>query len=463
MSRIVTRFAPSPTGYLHVGGARTALFNYLLARSTGGEFILRIEDTDRERSTPEAVQAILDGMDWLGLTWDELYYQSEREAIHNEYIDRLLASGRAYHCDCPPEKVQEMREKAQAEGRKPKYDGTCRERALEPGPNTVVRFKAPVSGKTVFEDMVKGAIAWDNAELDDLVLRRPDGSPTYNMAVVVDDATMGVTHIIRGDDHVNNTPRQVLLYEALELPVPIFGHVPMILGPDKKKLSKRHGAQSVVEYRDMGILHEAMTNYLLRLGWSLGDEEVFSHADMVAKFTPDNLGSSAAVFDMDKLLWLNAHWIKETRSEDIADRLTPFLTARGFEAPEVCHLARIVELLKPRAKTLVDMADGAEFFLYAAADLPYDDKAVAKFLTEDARAMLGRVRALLAGLDTWDEESLDAALRRFVEDEGLKFKALAQPLRVAISGKTASPGLFETLAVLGREESLARLDRALAL
>ncbi|WP_029895459.1 glutamate--tRNA ligase [Desulfohalovibrio reitneri] len=464
MSQIVTRFAPSPTGFLHVGGARTALFSYLLARHHGGEFLLRVEDTDRERSTAEATQAILDGMAWLGLEPDrETVFQSQRTDRHNEVVEQLLESGQAYWCECTPEEVEAMREKARAEGRKPKYDLRCRERGMTAAPGRVVRLKAPLDGQTVYEDLVKGHIATPNAEMDDLILRRGDGSPTYNLAVVVDDMDMGVTHVLRGEDHVSNTPRQILIYQALGVPQPRFGHVPMILGPDKKKLSKRHGALSVLEYRHMGYLAEAMVNYLVRLGWSYKDQEIFSLDELVELFTTDNLGASAAVFDVEKLNWLNAHYIKEKDPAELARLVRPLFEKKGLDASDEEYLRRIVPHYQPRAKTLVEMVEGADFFLYSTEDLPYDEKAVNKFLKGDAVGRLRDLRGMLAGLPDFEEETLETALKGYVERNELKFKDIAQPMRVAVTGRTKSPGLHETLAVLGRERSLSRLDRALGM
>jgi glutamyl-tRNA synthetase len=462
MKRMVTRFAPSPTGYLHVGGARTAIFNWLLARHNQGRFILRIEDTDRERSTPEATQAILDGMSWLGLDWDDLHYQSQRAELHNEYIDRMVASGHAYWCSCTPQQVDAMREKATAEGRKPKYDLTCRERGLGPGPGRCVRLKAPLVGSTGWTDLVKGHIAFPNEELDDLVLRRSDGSPIYNVAVVVDDITMGVTTIIRGDDHVSNTPKQILIYQALGAEMPEFGHVPMILGPDKKKLSKRHGATSVVQYQDEGYLPEAMVNYLLRLGWSLGDKEIFSRQEMVELFTTANLGSSPAVFDQKKLNALNAHYIKESAPERLAGLLSPFFAAKGLAA-DAAYVARIVPMFQPRAQTLKEMAEKAEFFLLDDAALEYDQAAVQKFITEATKPHLAAIREALAGLPDFSESAVEGLLNAYVAEKGVSFKDIAQPLRVALTGKTASPGLHETIAALGRDKVLNRLEQALKL
>ena len=464
MSTIVTRFAPSPTGYLHIGGARTAIFNWLLARHFGGTFLLRIEDTDLQRSQSDMTQSILDAMEWLGLDHDgEITYQSRRFDLYNEHIDKMLETGHAYWCSCSPEEVEAMREQARQKGLKPKYSGRCREAGLGPGPGRVVRLKAPVTGATLVDDMVKGPVSIDNAELDDMVLRRGDGSPTYNLAVVVDDATMGVTHIIRGDDHLNNTPRQILIYKALGFDLPRFGHVPMILGPDKKKLSKRHGATAVMEYEVEGFLPEAMLNGLVRLGWAHGDQEIFSREELVSLFTADNLGSSAAVFDKAKLLWLNAHYIKESPASRLAVLLNAFLERRGFDNLDLDYLARIVPLLQPRAQTMAEMAEKAECFVVADEALVYDMAAVKKFFTDEVRGHLAHLRELLAGLCCFNHASMEAAVAGYLEERELKFKLVAQPLRVAVTGVTASPGLFETIEVLGRERALARLDRALSL
>ncbi len=464
MSEIVTRFAPSPTGRLHVGGARTAIFNWLLARQNGGRFILRIEDTDRQRSTDENTRGILASMSWLGLDWDgEPIYQSKRFDLYNAYIDKLLETGHAYYCTCTPEDVEAMREEARAKGLKPKYSGRCREKDLGPVPGAVVRLKAPISGTTVVDDMVKGPVSVENAEMDDMILRRADGTPTYNLAVVVDDSEMGVTHVIRGDDHLNNTPRQIIIYKALGLPVPRFGHVPMILGPDKKKLSKRHGATSVMEYEKDGFLPEAMVNYLVRLGWSSGDQEIFSKDELVKAFSTDNLGSSAAVFDKDKLLWLNAHYIKEAAPGRLAELTAPFLAGLGLEDVDAAYLAKAIPLLQPRANTLAEMAEKAFCFAVADEALAYDEKAVEKFLTPEARELLAALRADLAGLDGFTHDGLEKTIQEFLAAREIKFKILAQPIRVAITGGTASPGLYETMEVMGRDRVLARLDRALTL
>jgi glutamyl-tRNA synthetase len=466
---ITTRFAPSPTGYLHIGGARTALFSWLLAKNKGGHFLLRVEDTDRERSTKEATDAIIQAMAWLDLAAEgTAVFQSERFDIYNSYIDKLLKTGHAYWCECTPEDVEAMRERARAEGRKPKYDGRCRERGLDPGANRldgwVVRFKTPQDGVTAFHDMVKGPTAVQNAEMDDMILRRSDGSPTYNLAVVVDDHEMGVTHVLRGDDHVANTPRQILLYQAFGWDVPNFGHVPMILGPDKAKLSKRHGALSVMEYKNMGYLPEALVNYLARLGWSHGDQEIFSREELIALFSTGNLGSSPSVFDIKKLEWLNAHYIKESAPERLAALLPEFIAEPEGLNLDPAYLALIVPLLQPRAKTLVEMAEMACFFLLPTDRVVYDEKAVADQLKPEARALLTALLPIYeAATDYSDHKALEAATQAFLDARELKFKAVAQPLRVALTGKTASPGLFETMCVLGQAESCARIKRALQL
>jgi glutamyl-tRNA synthetase (EC 6.1.1.17) len=391
-------------------------------------------------------------------------FQSDRFDIYNSYIDKLLATGHAYWCECTPEEVEAMREKARAEGKKPKYDGRCRERALGPGAGRVVRFKTPQDGVTAFHDMVKGPTAVQNAEMDDMILRRSDGSPTYNLAVVVDDHEMGVTHVLRGDDHVANTPRQVLLYQAFGWDVPNFGHVPMILGPDKAKLSKRHGALSVMEYKVMGYLPEALVNYLARLGWSHGDQEIFSREELINLFSTGNLGNSPSVFDIKKLEWLNAHYIKESAPERLAALLPDFIAEPEGLNLDPAYLASIVPLLQPRAKTLVEMADMARFFLLPTDRVVYEEKAVADQLKPESRALLAELLPIYeAAADYTDHKALEAATQAFLDARELKFKAVAQPLRVALTGKTASPGLFETMCVLGKAESLARIKRALAL
>ncbi len=460
MTEIRTRFAPSPTGYLHIGGARTALFNWLLARNLGGRFILRIEDTDAQRSTDESTRAILESMEWLGLDWDEgPFFQSRRNDLYLEYIHKMVDSGRAYWCHCTPEELTAQREKALKEGGKPKYDGRCREKGLGPAPGAVIRFKGPETGTTHWDDLIKGPVAFDNGELDDLVILKSDGQPTYNMAVVVDDVTMGMTHVIRGDDHVNNTPRQILLYEALGAPVPKFGHVPMILGGDKKRLSKRHGAMSVMAYHEMGFLPEALVNYLVRLGWSCGDQEIFTREELVEKFSLDNVGRSAGVFDQEKLLWLNAHYIKESSPERIAALAAPLLRAKGLEDDDPAYLTKAVETLQPRAKTIVELAEQAEFFL--TPEIEYDPKAAQKFLTPDMAPVITDLADMLKQLEAFSHETLEKVFVDLMEKHELKLGKIAQPVRVALTGRTASPGLFEIMEILGRGRVLSRLDKAL--
>lgn len=464
MTKIITRFPPSPTGYLHIGGARTALFNYLYARQNGGKFILRIEDTDQARSTQELTDAIIDAMQWLGLDFDEgPYFQSQRGDIYNEYVDKLLETGKAYYCSCTPEEVEEMRETARAAGLKPKYNGKCREMGLGPGPGRVVRFKTPLTGKVVFDDIIKGPIAWDVQEMDDFVIRRADGSAIYQMAVVIDDALMDVTHVVRGDDHQNNTPKQILIYEALGFPLPKFGHVPMILGPDKKKMSKRHGATSIMLYKEMGYLPEAMLSYLVRLGWSHGDDELFTMPELIEKFSLEALGKSASVFDMDKLNWVNSHYIKTGDINRLATLLGELIRSSTAFTPSLEYLEAIVPLYQPRAKTLKEMAEQAAFLLQTTEELNYDHAAVEKFLTPEIREHLRILAERMAALSNFDLKALETVAAAYLDETGLKFKALAQPIRVAITGTTMSPGLFETMEVLGKERTLSRFSRALSL
>lgn len=461
MSEVRLRFAPSPTGYLHVGGARTALFNWLQTRKEKGKFILRIEDTDVARSTEESVTAILDGMRWLGLDWDEgPYYQSERFPLYREFVEKLLASGKAYKCYCTAEELEAKRDQAMKEGRKPKYDGTCRKRAADyPDSPYVVRFRAPETGVTSFDDLIKGTISFSNDELDDLIIQRSDGTPTYNFVVVIDDATMGITTVIRGDDHVNNTPRQILLYEALGYPVPRFAHVPMILGADKARLSKRHGATSVMAYRDMGFLPEALVNYLVRLGWSCGDEEIFSREDLIEKFSIENVGRSAGVFNPDKLLWLNAHYIKTGEPERLAQLLVPFLEERGVDAGRGPSLPAVVRTLQERARTMLEMADGAVF--YYRRDFDYDPQAAEKFLKPDATPLFEALIADLEKLGDFSHDAIEALFKGLCEARGIKMGQVGPPVRVALCGGTTSPSIYEVMEVLGREETIRRLRRAL--
>lgn len=461
MASVRTRFAPSPTGYLHIGGARTALFSYLYARHHDGRFVLRIEDTDRARSTDESIQAILDAMSWLKLEWDEgPFYQTQRTSLYQESAERLLQSGRAYRCYCSAEELDAKRQAAVQAGRKPMYDRTCRDRR-EPGSGPfAVRFAAPLAGTTVVDDLVKGAVAFDHQELDDLIIVRSDGTPTYNFCAVIDDATMQITHVIRGDDHLTNTPKQMQIYQALDYPVPAFAHLPQILGPDRTRLSKRHGATSVMAYRDMGYLPDALVNYLVRLGWSHGDQEVFTRAELIEKFSLENVGTSAGVYNAEKAEWLNAQYIKALSPPDLAEAVRPYVAAKQPNAPgDGEWLAKMALTLRERARTLVELVEMAHFYL--GDDIRFDEGAVHKHLRPPVAEPLRALRDALAATPAWDVESIkscfDATLARFE----LSLGKLAQPVRVALTGGTVSPGIFEVLDVLGRERSLARLDHAL--
>ncbi len=461
MSQVILRFAPSPTGFLHIGGARTALFNWLFARNEKGKFILRIEDTDQVRSTKESIDAILEGMTWLGLDWDEgPIYQTDRMHLYREHVERLLREGKAYPCYCPPEELEKKRQKALKEKRKPKYDGHCRNLKVPiPGQTPAIRFKAPQHGVTVLHDLIKGTIEFDNSELDDLIIQRSDGWPTYNFSAVVDDATMSITHVIRGDDHVNNTPRQILLYEALGYPLPQFAHVPMILGADKARLSKRHGATSVMAYKEMGYLPQALVNYLVRLGWSYGDQEVFTKQELIEKFSLENVGKSAAVFNTEKLLWLNGLYIRQEKPETLAEMLLPFLEARGLKPRSLPWLSEITKTLQERSKTLVEMADQALF--YFRRDLEFDEKAAKKHLTPNIKESLELLIAKLESSPELDEKGLEEIFKEVVGLKGIKLVALAQAVRVALTGKAVSPGIYEVAKILGKDEAMKRLSRAL--
>ncbi len=460
MTSIRTRFAPSPSGYLHVGGARTALFNWLYARHSGGSFILRIEDTDKARSTEESIRAIFEALDWLGIDWDEgPFYQSRRMEIYREHIERLVRSGHAYYCTCSPEKIQQMRERAMATGAKPRYDGTCREKGLGPQPGAVVRFKAPYTGTTVLEDVVKGNIVFQNSELDDFVICRSDGTPTYNLAVVVDDLTMEINTVIRGDDHVMNTPKQIQLYKALQAPLPVFAHVPMVLGNDRSRLSKRHGATSVTAYREMGILADALINYLARLGWSHGDQEFFTRQELIAKFDIKAVGKSAGIFDPVKLQALNADHIKACEPSQLAPQLVPFLARLGLEARDDQYLAKVISTLNTRSKTLVEMAEGARF--YFLEEITFDEKAAGKFLKPAVAPALESLIQKLEQLEEFSEKALESAFIQVMEETGLKLGKIAQPVRVALTGTSVSPGIFEIIEVLGKSRVIRRLKKAL--
>ena len=464
---VVTRFAPSPTGFLHIGGARTALFNWLYARGRGGKMLLRIEDTDRERSTQAAIDAILDGLSWLGINWDgDAIFQFSRSARHREVAEQLLAAGRAYRCYASPEELAQMREAARREGRAKLYDGRWRDRdpsEAPPGVKPTIRLKAPLTGETVIEDQVQGRVVWQNENLDDLVLLRSDGTPTYMLAVVVDDHDMGVTHIIRGDDHLTNAARQKQIYDALGWPVPVMAHIPLIHGPDGSKLSKRHGALGVDAYRAMGYLPAALRNYLVRLGWSHGDQEIFSTQEMIEKFDLPQIGRSPARFDFAKLESLNGHYIRESADTDLLvaiDRLLPHLADGAALAAKLSpqrreQLLAAMPGLKERAKTLVDLIDGAHF-LFAERPIGLDDKATS-LMTPPAKALLHDIGRELAAVEPWTSAGAEKAVRTFAEGRGLKLGAVAQPLRAALTGRTTSPGIFDVLSVLGRAESLARI------
>jgi glutamyl-tRNA synthetase len=467
MPDVVTRFAPSPTGFLHIGGARTALFNWLYARGRGGKMLLRIEDTDRERSTKAAIDAILDGLAWLGIDWDgDTIYQFARAERHREVVEQLLASGGAYRCYASPQELEEMREAAKRDGRSMRYDGRWRDRdpaEAPPGVKPVIRLKAPTEGETVIDDQVQGRVTWKNENLDDLVLLRSDGTPTYMLAVVVDDHDMAVTHIIRGDDHLTNGARQKHIYEALGWTVPIMAHIPLIHGPDGAKLSKRHGALGVEAYRAMGYLPIALRNYLVRLGWSHGDQEMFSTEEMIATFDLPAIGRSPARFDFAKLENINGHYLRASDSAELMAEIEQVLPhiAQGADlraklTPELrAKLVAALPELKQRAKTLIDLIEGARF-LYADRPLALDDTAAA-LLTPPARAIIRDLATDLAKVEPWSAAATEATVRSFAETKGFKLGAVAQPLRAALTGRTTSPGIFEVLAVLGKTESLGRL------
>ena len=465
---VVTRFAPSPTGFLHIGGGRTALFNWLYARRFGGKMLLRIEDTDRERSTAAAIAAIIDGLTWLGLTWDgEIVFQFSRAARHRQIAEQLLAAGKAYRCYASPEELTEMREAARREGRSKLYDGRWRDRdpsEAPPGVKPVIRLRAPLTGETVIEDQVQGRVVWQNSDLDDLVLLRSDGNPTYMLAVVVDDHDMNVTHIIRGDDHLTNGARQKHIYEALGWNVPTMAHIPLIHGPDGSKLSKRHGALGVDAYRAMGYLPAAMRNYLVRLGWAHGDQEIFTTEEMIAAFDLPQIGRSPARFDFAKLENLNGHYIRASADADLIAQLEELLPhiAGGQElAGKMTPALRSMLLmampaLKERAKTLVELFDATRF-LWASRPLDLNEQAKA-LLTPEAKSATAALLPELTAITEWTAETVEGVVRGFAERTGLKLGAVAQPLRAALTGRTTSPPIFDVLAVLGKDESLARLQ-----
>jgi len=461
MSRDVrVRFAPSPTGHLHVGGARTALFNWLFARHHGGTFILRIEDTDRSRSTEEHIDLILDALRWLGLDWDEGppapgYRQTERLELYRAHARQLLAAGRAYYCDCPPAQLEAERRAAEARKETFRYAGRCRGRGLAAG---ALRLRIADTGTTVVHDLIHGPVTFDHQQLDDWILVRTDGTPTYNFCVVVDDVDMRISHVIRGNDHLSNTPKQVLCYEALGFPVPAFAHVSMILGPDRARLSKRHGATSVQAYREQGILPEALVNYLARLGWSHGDQEIFTRAELVERFDIKDVSSSGAVFDQGKLEWLSQEYIKATDGVRLAGLVRPFLAEAGLPAPDDARLAAMLETLRERARTLREMVEAGRF--YFARPAAYDDTARARLFTPAGVERLGVLLERLPAVEPFTAPALEARYRELAAALGLKLVDLAQLTRLAVTGRTASPPLFDVLALLGREEVLVRLRSA---
>ena len=461
--RVRVRFAPSPTGYLHIGGVRTALFNWLFARKHGGKFVLRIEDTDVSRSTEESIQEIVQAMKWLGLDWDEgPFRQMERQALYQKTVDALLAEGKAYRCYCTQEELEVRKQEAIKQGHKPKYDGKCRNLPASPsGAPFVVRFKTP-PGSVTINDQLRGAITFDNSELDDLIIQRTDGTPTYNFVVVVDDADMKITHVIRGDDHLSNTPRQALLYDSLNYPRPQFAHISMILGNDKTRLSKRHGATSVLAYRDMGYLPDAMLNYLARLGWSHGDQEIFSRQELVQLFTLETVTISAAVFNPEKLLWINAHHIKTAPPAELVKHLEPILIQEGVLQKDhgltADEIARPIPFLQERSKTLMEMAQMSAF--YFKKEVEFDEKAKEKFLRAEIKPLLEQLISALEKLGEFSAVTIEAACHAVAEQNGVKLGQLAQPVRVALTGKTVSPGIYEVILLLGKDRALARLTDA---
>ncbi len=459
------RFAPSPTGYLHIGGVRTALFNWLFARHEGGTFVLRIEDTDQDRSTDEAIQIILEGMKWAGLDWDEgPHRQTDRLDLYREHAMGLLKQQKAYWCVCTPEELEARRKEAQAQGMPLKYDGRCWEKHIaKPTEPAVLRFRSPQDGQTVVDDLIKGQIVFDNHILDDLIILRSNGYPTYNFSVVVDDASMNITHVIRGDDHVNNTPRQVPLFEALGYTIPKFAHLPMILGADKARLSKRHGATSVLAYRDMGYLPEALVNYLVRLGWSHGDQEIFSMSEMKNLFSFDHVQSSAAVFNPEKLTWLNAQYIRNSDPQSIAQHIIPHLQKEGYDEEACSRVPGGVEALVPplreRSETLLDMVKGAAPYL--AETITIEESAAKKFLTPGIAPSLQKFADRITQSSSFSKETLETDFKQILEEDSLKMGKLAQPLRVALTGGTVSPGIYEVMALLGKARTLDRLSEGI--
>jgi glutamyl-tRNA synthetase len=454
-----TRFAPSPTGYLHVGGARTALFSWLYARKMGGQFILRIEDTDRERSTETSVNAILESMEWLGLDYDEgPFYQTHQFARYKEVIQQLLDSGDAYFCDCSRERLGELREAQMANKEKPRYDGCCRDKKLAAADNTVVRFKNPLAGDVVIDDMVKGQVVINNRELDDLIIERSDGTPTYNLTVVVDDWDMKITHVIRGDDHLNNTPRQINILKALAAELPVYAHVPMILGDDGKRLSKRHGAVSVMQYKEDGFLPEALMNYLVRLSWSHGDQEIFSREEMIKLFDAVDINTSASAFNSEKLLWLNQHYIKNKNPDVLAQQMQDYIKNAGYTLDNGPDLTAVLTVFQERCNTLVELTEDIRF-LYQDFD-EYNAKQAKKQFKEATLPILESLKQQYSGLDNWVAEAIHQVVENTVNTLEVGFGKVGQPLRLAVTGHGKSPSIDVTLELLGKEKTLQRLEQA---
>lgn len=463
--KVKVRFAPSPTGFLHIGGARTALFNWLYARHNNGIFVLRIEDTDRTRSTEEYIEAIIEGMKWLGLDWDEgPFRQTERFDIYRDYGGRLINEGKAYYCYCSPQELESRRKDAMSQGRPVKYDGRCRDLDKPvPGVKAVVRFRMPREGQTVVDDLIKGKVIFENSQLDDLIIFRSDGTPTYNLTVVVDDIDMGINCVIRGDDHLNNTPKQIQIYSAFGYSVPKFAHLPMILGSDKARLSKRHGATSVMAYRETGYMPDALINYLVRLGWSYGDQEIFSREELIEKFSLDNVGGSSAIFNPEKLLWLNSQYIINTDPERLSDFAIPFLVKKEIvkedKLPDRGWLSKAIITLQERSKTLLELTDSLSYYINEEVD--YNEKAKAKFLNEKSRDLLIEIKDSLASTSDFSASEIEKVFRLITEKNNIKLGKLAQPVRVAVTGKTESPGIFEVLEIIGKENTINRLDKAI--
>ena len=459
------RFAPSPTGHLHIGGARTALFNWLYAKHNKGTFILRIEDTDRTRSTEEYIDAIIEGMKWLDLDWDEgPYRQTDRFDVYRRYTEKLLNEGKAYYCYCLPEELEQRRQEALVQGKSPKYDGRCRNlQDPIPGKNPAVRFRMPQEGETAVNDLIKGKTVFDNACLDDLIIMRSDGTPTYNFTVVVDDVDMNITHVIRGDDHLNNTPKQIHIYNALGYEVPLFAHLPMILGADKTRLSKRHGAVSVMAYKEMGYLPDALVNYLVRLGWSYGDQEIFTRDELIQYFSFDKVGKSAAVFNPEKLLWLNSQYIINSSAEELAEMVVPFLIKEKVisegQTLDKEWLSKAIDTQKERSRTLIELANSLRY--YISEDVEYNEKAKIKFLNEKSLPYLIELKDSIVSISDFSALEIEKVFTSIIEKHGIKLGNLAQPVRVAMTGKTESPGIFEVIEIAGKEKTLKRLEKAI--